>query len=69
MSWITSKESVPQSDYKEYINKTQDEINEYVRWKAKFSGYPPAGYGFKNAKFIKEGNKYYCTWEHSDNCD
>ena len=66
--YIETKKIIPQADYNELKNN-DDKIEEYVGWRAKFSEYPPAGYGFLNPKVFIENKQYYCSWKHSDNCD
>lgn len=66
--WLVTKKEIPQSDYNTLI-KDQKKLYEYVGWRAKFSEYPPAGYGFMNPKVFYENKTYYCSWEHMNNCD
>jgi len=66
--WVTKKVEISEADYKDLFTN-QLKIDEYVSWRAKFSTYPPAGYGFSKPRVFIEDNRYYCSWNHRDNCD
>ena len=65
---MTEKYQISQADYNRML-KDKEYFKEFMGWRAHFSSYPPAGYGQHHSRIFIENNKYYCSWEHSDNCD
>lgn len=66
--WMTEKYQITQADYNRMMEDEKYK-SEFIRWRAHFSSYPPAGYGFGKPQILNEGNSYYCTWSHRDDCD
>jgi hypothetical protein len=69
--WITMRKPISEADYNQYKDAPAPKVDEFVGWAAHFSGYPPAGYGFKNPRVEKSDGMftYYAVWECRDNCD
>lgn len=65
---IISEQEISQADYNEISGDTA-KIEEYVGWRARFSGYPPAGYGFFKPVLFEKDKQFFCAWSHRDNCD
>lgn len=69
--WIPEKREISQADYERYKDKNSvdKELEEFVGWAARFSPWPPAGYGMIEPSVKKIDNNYYATWKRMDNCD
>ena len=69
MKLIKIKREISETNYIKLMQRTKEQINDYVLNAANNSTLPPCGYGFYNPQICKEDGKYYATWECYDSCD
>ena len=69
MEYIKTQIEIPENDYNKLIQRTKEDIEDYVLNIAYKSSYHPCGYGFSYPKVFKEDDICYASWMHYDSCD
>lgn len=67
--YVTTKIKISENDYNKLIQRSKEEIEDYVLNVAYKSPFNPCGYGFDNPSIFKEDGIYYASWKYWDSCD
>ena len=67
--YITTKIKISENDYNKLLQRSKEEIEDYVLNVAYKSPFNPCGYGFDYPSIFKEDDICYASWKHWDSCD
>lgn len=67
--YVTTKVKISENDYNKLLQRSKEEIEDYVLNVAYKSPFSPCGYGFDSPKVFEENGICYASWRYWDSCD